>query len=74
MSNFDIEKTKNLYLDLVDYRHNLNSLSKINQNNFDKIKEIEEEIKIINNLCTNLLKTIQFYLKNKSKQQTRKDN
>ena len=64
----NLENSNRLYEELIAHQNNLNNLTK-NEKDQSKLKEIEQELNIINNLIKYLLKTINFYkLKNDPKQ------
>ena len=56
----NLENSNRLYEELIAHQNNLNNLTK-NEKDQSKLKEIEQELNIINNLIKYLLKTINFY-------------
>jgi hypothetical protein len=56
----NLENSNRLYDELVAYQNNLNISTK-NEKDQAKLREIEQELNIINNLIKYLLKTINFY-------------
>ena len=63
----NLENSNRLYEELIAHQNNLMNLTK-NEKDQSKLKEIEQELNIINNLIKYLLKTINFYkLKNDPK-------
>jgi hypothetical protein len=56
------DNSNKLYDELISHQNNLNNLTK-NEKDEDKLREIEQELNIINNLIKYLLKTINFYKK-----------
>jgi hypothetical protein len=60
----NLENSNRLYDELVAHQNHLMNLTK-NEKDQPKLKDIEQELTIINNLVKYLLKTINFYkLKN----------
>ena len=53
----NLENSNRLYEELIAHQNNLNNLTK-NEKDQSKLKEIEQELNIINNLIKYLLKTI----------------
>jgi hypothetical protein len=56
----NLENSNRLYDELVSHQNNLMNLTK-NEKDQGKLREIDQELTVINNLIKYLLKTINFY-------------
>ncbi len=71
--NFNQEKLNQVYLEIVNREQTLNNNINLNRDSHDDIGDIDEELKVLRTLSSNILKTIQYYKKQSEPKEEKKN-